>query len=61
MFIRLWNHFVLAVAALAALGAFVLAHGLAGDPLSLAKSTVFAAFAVGFLGTVLGALFVHRY
>jgi hypothetical protein len=60
MSIHWWNRFVLAAASLAALGAFAWTDRLTADPVSLAKSVIFTAFAIGFLGSVFGALFLHR-
>jgi len=60
MFVRLRKHFILAAAALAALGAFVFTYDLAGGPVAMAKSAMFTAFAVWFLGSISGSLFVPR-
>lgn len=61
MLSHFWNSFVVAVAILAGLGAFVFAGGLAGYPGGAVKVAVFAVFAIGFLGSVSGALFIRHY
>ena len=60
MFIRPWSYFVLAMGAVVALGAIVLTHNYAGDTGAMAKSAMFTAFAVWFLGSISGSLFVPR-
>lgn len=60
MFIRLWSYFVLATGAVLALGAVVMTHNLAGDIGVMAKSAMFTAFAVWFLGSISRSLFVPR-
>ena len=60
MFIRLWRYFVLAAGAVATLGAIVWIHNHAGDIGAMAKSAMFTAFAVWFLGSISRSLFVPR-